>query len=309
MGYDIYAGWAKQTTDYDTLEARAKFSRVYSDSDLMHERPSDPKTHVGNLDPDEQHYTLERGTGRLVLPAQYKDQHDLHEAALGIREADSPPNTRVIKLANSLPANGLSVELHKGFPDAGNEAKLMTGGKVSTFAIQAAIDEEIRYDYGLIGKKVDLGAKTVSPTFQDLDTRHLLAKQIAVQIDAASANVFSVEINLDNNLTDSRGFLGSTYIAEPIRAPGKRTITGTISKEWTDKTLYDKFLSGASAELILTATGPSPFVAVWTVGKMIFTAPEEETVEVDQIPQSLPWRAVSDGDDTLKLTETTDVSL
>lgn len=308
MGFNIFAGWGKQDTDYDTLVARAFFSRVYSDSDLVHERPSSPKTHLGKLDPDEQHYTLERGTGRLVVPAQYKDMHHLFEAALGNQNADSPPNTRVYDLADTLPANGLSVELHKGFPDSGFESKIMTGGKVREFKIMAAIDEEVKYDFSLIGKKVDLGAKTASPTFQDLDTRHLLAKQIAVSIDASSANIFSAEITLNNNLRDNRGFLGMTYIAEPLRAPGKREITGTLSKEWDDKALYDKFISGASAELELTATGPSPFVAVWHLGKIIFVEPSEDTIEVDQIPQTLNFRTVSDtpAADTFKLTETTD---
>lgn len=306
MGYNIFGGVAEQVA-YITPVARTQFFRVYGDSDLVHRNPSEPRAHLSKLDPDELFYKVNMGEGNLVIPGQYTGMGKLMKHALGavVDAGAGPSYTHTFTLTDGLPDYGLTAELHKGFSDVGFESKIGTGMKVRTMNVKAQVNEETQFNFGLLGRKVDLGAVSGAPSFTDLDLHAVNPDQIAVTIDAASANVFGVEFTLDNNLRDDRAFLGDAYLAEPKRAAGKRKITGTISKEWDDKTLYEKFISGATAALVITATGPTNYAMEITLNKIRFQDPTEETVEIDEIPQSLPFVAFLDATHTaLKIVET-----
>lgn len=315
MGYDIFAGVGEQSA-YATAVARTSWSRVYSDSDLNHIRPNDPRAHLGRLDPDELFYQLERGEGQLVVPLHYDTSSSrlldlMFKHALGgrVHAGAGPSYTHTYSLADSLPANGLTVELHKGFPDSGDESKILTGGKVRNMTITARVNEETQASFGLLGRKVDTGAKTASPTYVDLDTYAVNPPTITVDIDATTTNVFGVEINLDNILRDDRGFLGQQYIAEPVRGAGKRQITGTISKEWESKAILDKFIAGSTANLVIDAAGPTNYAWEIRLEKIRYVEPTEETTEIDEIPQEIPFVAFYDATYTaLQITQTNELA-
>ncbi|MDQ7008360.1 MAG: phage tail tube protein [Acidobacteriota bacterium] len=294
MPYDIFAGWGEQAA-YGTAVARAQFARVYDGSAVTHKHPGDPHTYLGRADPETIHYGLEYGEWTLEPVPVYDGIGKLFKHALGsVTDAGAGPYTHTHSLADSLPANGLSIELHKGLDPAGAESKLITGGKINEFAFEASVGEELKIRFGGIGQKATIVAKTASPTYPDYDNDIVKVSQISVQIDGATTNVTGISVSLNNNLRTDRGFLGSQYIAEPTRA-GNREITGQVDKEWEDATLYNKFLSGATATLLITCTGSGSNKLTIRCNEIVFLGDvDEELTQSEKIGQTLPFVARHD---------------
>lgn len=311
MPQEIFAGWGEQTV-YSTLVARTQFGRVYPESDLKHDIPREPYTYLGNPDPDELFDGVAKGSGVIIPVPVYDGMGKLLKHALGaFADAGAGPYTHTFTLASAAPAFGLSVELHKAFSDSGFESKLATGAKVSEFSIECAVGQEVKFPFTLVAEQVALGPKTASPTYPTYTGATgviIKPSQITVQIDAASADVSAFNISVNGGIDDTKAFLGDAYIREPAR-DNLRVITGEISKEWSSKALYDKFISGATAELLATCDGPGNHDMTIRVAKLIFREPTEELTTATQIPQGLPFVAVADATYTaLQIVETNDTA-
>lgn len=308
MPFDIFAGWGEQSA-YDTAVGRTQFARVYDGTDANHKKPGEPHTYLSAADPETVHYKTEYGDFTLEPVVVYDGLGKLLKHALGsVADAGSGPYTHTHSLADSPPDHGLSVEVHKGL-SSGAESKLVTGGKITEFGIEASVGEEVKFTFSGVGRRVTLTAKTASPTFPDYDNDIIKVSQITVAIDGATTNVKSVSVQLNNNLQTDRGFLGSQYIAEPKRA-GKREITGEIGKEWEDATLYNKFLSGSTATLLITCSGSGNNEMTIRCNEIRFLGdPSEELTESESIGQTLPFTAFKDATyGALQIVETNDTA-
>lgn len=319
MGYDNYAGWGEETV-WATEVARTQFARVYEESSAAHEIPRRPVEFLAERDPDMRFDGIQRGVVSLALPMVYAGLGKLLKHSFGVVvdagvgpythtfTVDKTPYTRT----SPAPLVGLSTELHMGMPDVGFESWTLEGGRVRNFSAAFAAGEETRFRAELVGKQVKQDAKTVSPTFPAYAAASsplVIPAQITIEFDdVGSTRVRGVEITVNNNLRDDDGFLGSLYIDKPT-VRGRREITGTISKEWENKTLYDKFISGAVAKLEVICTGPGNFLHTWLLAQIRFTGETPGLAPTEAIDQNLPFTAYHDATNTaIKLTEQNDTA-
>ncbi|MEE8473566.1 MAG: phage tail tube protein [Dehalococcoidia bacterium] len=308
-GYDQYLCWGIETV-WGTEVARTKFAKVYEDTQLMHERPQQGHEFLGNRDPDFIFDQIQKGTGNLVIPMTYDaGPEQLLQAAMGVLvTTGSGPYVHTFTLDNNpytraaAPLIGLSVENHLALPDASFESMLGVGGRVRSMSGSFVTNEELKLVLDMVFKRCDLEPVTgtpVFPAYSGVASSLVKFTQITVDIDTVTTPVYSCEFSLNNNLKDDNAELGSAYIRAP-RAQGRREITGSLSKEWVNKTLYDKWIAGAAASILVTAsgpalpTGPGNFVMTWRFENVRFTGENPKNAETEEQENVLPFTAYDD---------------
>ena len=312
--YDQFVGWVAEASWGASPVARTAFSRFNKGTFLRHQRPQEPATQVGFRDVQRHVKQLEFGEGKLMLPLAYGGAlQTLWEHAFGavsgagtvaspfLFTLDQNPFTRA-----SSPLSGLLLELHAALPDSGFESFLMRGARFTEWGCEFSPEEPVVFDGDVSGRNVEEGAKTASPTYPDLETDEVIAEQITVEIDDTVTAVNGCSFRVNNNLNTSRGKLdGTPYVTAALAAPGRRIVSGTISKDWDNRTLYGKFLSGATAKLEIICTGPNPKVMKFELPQLKLTGETPEADEGEYQEQNLPFTAEDDGSNgPLTLTDT-----
>lgn len=298
----IHIGMGEEVT-WGTAVTRTQFHRAYAGSRIGHNAPRDPSSLLLNRDPDTLFEGVERGEGDFEIALPYGPlksmlvRHCMGTVAADAgadpyqhtHGVDAQPFTRA-----SSPLVGLTMEINAELPESGFEAWLLEGGRVTRFGQRFEPGTENPFRFSVAGERAYLGAKSGSPTFPDLDTLMVKPSAITIEIDTVSTSLYAVEYEVDNGLNVDDAYLGSSYIAPPL-PEGKRSITGTIRGEWANKTLYNKFISGATASLVITATGSGDYYEEWRFNTIRYReGGEPELVEGDKRRFEIPWTAYDD---------------
>lgn len=311
MFYGQYIGAGEETT-WATAVARTKFAPVFAGAVLAHRRPARPRSELNRRDVTGHFYDAEFGDGSFAFPLSYDGgflmkilKHTLGIA--GVSGAgpyvhtytvnDGPPYTG----GSVATAHGLTLELHADLPDAGPlESWRMDGAAIQSLALSFQQNQELQGVVTPLGQKVTQVVKTAQATvdaaMDDLDTYAVIPSQITLTVDGTSYSAVCdrVDLTINPNLAQIPR-LGSVYIRQPRPAAGKRTVTGTLLLDWeatpSAKTLYDKFLSGATAIVVVTATGPSGRSLVATMSKVRILGDTPPVQEGGVLPVSLPFIA------------------
>lgn len=303
MGYNAFVGWAEESV-WATLVARAQFGRPYEDSTPEHMIPREPEAILGYRDPERVFEKAQSGRLDIVVPLVYDGCGKLLKHCFGsVADAGADPYTHTFTLDDkpftraTTPLVGLSAEAHLDLPDSGYESLLLHGGRVASFGTALRVNEEIKLRAALIGQKCISGAKTASPTFPDYDSHKVKPSQIVVELDSTEYEVAGIEFECDNALRSDRAHLGGSYIAEP-RGQGKRGITGTIDLPWeaspSAKTIYDKFISGAEAAIVVTCTGPTNHSMVFRFPAVVLEGKTPGFQEGEDQDWQIAFRALRD---------------
>lgn len=305
MGYDVFAGWGIETV-WGTVVARTEFARPYDDTRLQHEKPQQPNTASGLRDAEFPFFQVERGMGTLVIPAVYAGMERLIEHCMGASLVTTgvDPYTHTFDLHDkpytraTTPLVGLSIEHHLDLPDTNLESMIMHGGRCKSFGMAIQANEEVKWTSEWVGEQVEQLQKTASPTFPDYQAASsplVNFNHVAVTLDAGgSQEISSFEFTVNNNLRDDRADLdGTAFIANPL-ARAKREITGTMEKNWINKTAYDKFVAGTAASILATATGPGDFSMTVRLENVRYTGETPGATEGEEYDQTLPFVAYHD---------------
>ena len=152
---------------------------------------------------------------------------------------------------------GRSFSAQAGVPQYGGSviAKTLTGCKVSSF--------QLGVDNGGIATgtfSVDAAGLVTSQSLATasyaLNGSIFHFAQGALTVDAgAVTNVRDFSLSVDNNLKADRYNLGGSGAKSEQTIGGFRSISGSLTAEFTDTPLMNKFLTDASAALVLTFTG------------------------------------------------------
>lgn len=318
--WDQFAGWGEESV-WGTPVARTQFSRVFEDSAATPSHPFRAMGTLGDRDMLERFDQPISGGVTLAVPLVYDGDGKLLKHCMGtVVDAGSGPYTHTHTLderpytRSSSPLIGLTAELAYQLDESGFESAIVAGCRVVSFGLSFAPDEEVKLTAECAAKSVVLGAVTGAPTFPDYDdaTAPMLVKpsQLTIAIDGSgSAVVDKIDLSCANTLRTDRTFLGSAYVAD-ARVNGRRVITGTLEKRYIDKTLWNKWLSGAAATLKITATGPGNHVMVFDLlGKIYFTGDPLALEAGEEQNVTLPFQAwKSDSEPALKITETNDTA-
>lgn len=134
-----------------------------------------------------------------------------------------------------------------------------TGCKAQSWQISAAAGEIVTASTTWIAQEETMGTAIAAPSYaSNLTPWH--ARSGNLTMDGTLIPVRSFNVGGENSLADDRRYLGSTIIAEPLRAD-LANYTGEFEAEWGNvgtaaatygTALYQKFLAGTEGTLVYT---------------------------------------------------------
>lgn len=255
---DQFFGLAEEGT-WGTAAARTEWSGVHGSSFLRRVKDRQTSALITSGDITRKVTRLDSADGLIETNLVYKGMRTLMAFLFNIPDASivdggtSPDFTHQYKLGPVGP--GYTAEMHYGFPDSGLESMLAAGCKTQTVTFTFVDGQEVLLSGTFNGKPPVQAAKSTQ-TLPDYDTHTIDICQITCEIDDVVAPVTGVTINVDHKLTSRSRLNGSCDLSEQERAPEKREITGTLTAEWDDKTIYDLFANETPFKLEVLGVGP-----------------------------------------------------
>jgi phage baseplate assembly protein gpV len=133
--------------------------------------------------------------------------------------------------------------------------KTVAGAKVSSFELSVANAAIAMGKFNIDGASITTGISLATASYSSA-TNLFNFSQGAITLDGTSiANIRDFSVTVDNTLKGDRYNLGSSGIKAEQLINGFRKISGKITAEFTDTTLFGKVLSDANAAIVLTFTG------------------------------------------------------
>jgi phage baseplate assembly protein gpV len=152
---------------------------------------------------------------------------------------------------------GKSFTAQVGVPQYGGTVtpKTVAGAKVSSFELAVANAGIATGKFNIDGASITTGISLATASYS-ASTNIFNFSQGAITLDGTSiANIRDFQVTVDNTLKGDRYNLGSSGIKAEQLINGFRKISGKITAEFTDTTLFGKVLNDANAAIVLTFTG------------------------------------------------------
>jgi hypothetical protein len=148
------------------------------------------------------------------------------------------------------------------------------------------------------GVSLTLGVALASATYP-ASIKPLRFNQASVTLGGSAVNVKSLTLSGNNTLDDSRRFLGTQYIAEPLET-GLREYTGSLEIEFTDLSQYTRFVAGTEAALVASFVSGTDTVTITTNVRVDGSTPNVGGREI--LTQTLPIKCVASSTDASAIT-------
>lgn len=215
----------------------------------------------------------------------------LKHALGGVATAGSGPYTHTFT-PGDLFGKGLTVQV--GRPDAGGTVRPFeyAGCKVNSFSLECSVDEIASVGVSLIGQDEDTGQSLATASYTADDTLFTFVHG-ALTVAGASVPVESFSLSIENNLQAARHRVGSAVTTEQ-RQEALRAVTLSAVADFTDLTVYNRFVSGAEAAVVLSLTSGSDSLTVTMNCRTDGGTPTVGGVE--EIPLNLEMMAVGTSD-------------
>ena len=137
--------------------------------------------------------------------------------------------------------------------------KTLTGCKIGSFELSVGAGEIAKGKFTLDGAGFTSGSSTsATPAYSNFATTnlfHFAQGSITDNVSTTYANIKDFSLSVDNTLKTDRYNLGSAGAKAEQIINGFRAITGTITAEFTDTVLLDKFIADTTAGLKVSFTG------------------------------------------------------
>lgn len=114
--------------------------------------------------------------------------------------------------------------------------------------------------------------------------------QATLTVGGSAVKVKEATIKGDNALDDARRFLGQRWIEEPLEA-GMRMYSGELTAEFTDRTLYQRYVNGLDASLVVTLSNGTDSITITENVRFDGSTPKVDGTKI--LEQSLPYVAVA----------------
>jgi len=203
-------------------------------------------------------------TGSVDLELTTKKMGLLVQALMGTSVTPTLLETGVYQQLHTLAdQTGKSLSLQLGLPDAGGVVRPYTylGCKVTSAQFDIEPGKIVTCSFEFDGQDVSEAQSLAAASFSVIE-KPFIGTQGALKVgstygsEAAVANVTKASIKIDRKLATDRYYLGGAgKKAEPL-ANDYVAITGTISADFTDKTVWaDRFASDAEFSLDIPLVG------------------------------------------------------
>jgi hypothetical protein len=176
-----------------------------------------------------------------------------------------------------------------GIPTGSTIIAVASGTAATLSANATATGTGVTFTFG-----VALASATYPTSIKPLKFNHA-----SVTLGGSAVNVKSLTLSGNNMLDDSRRFLGSQYISEPLEM-GLREYTGSLEIEFTDLTQYTRFVAGTEAALVAAFTSGTDSVTITTNVRVDGSTPNVAGREI--LTQTLPIKCVASSTDASAIT-------
>lgn len=243
-----------------------------------------------------------RVSGDLQVEVQPVGMWTLFKHALGRRFTAGPSGSGHYKhriLPSGALPEGLRVEVGR---DVGGTFTYK-GVKVNTLELNCSVGEPLKATFGLLG--YDETSSSGSPTAPSSTAISTLSPyrfdQANVTVDGLSNSieVSGMTLNLNNNLAEDKGKLGSKYRAA-IPRNGFREVTGTLHVEFDNLYNYNRFINQTehAVQARFThdqyAAGTTAHQLDIILPRVVFTGSTPSITGPDLIYHDLPFIALYD---------------
>lgn len=153
---------------------------------------------------------------------------------------------------------GRSMTIQAGVPQYGGTVtpKTITGAKIASFDLSVAAGDIAKGKFTIDGAGFSTTTPSLATASYPLQGSVFHFAQGAVTIDgSAVANIKDFTVSVNNTLKNDRYNLGASGAKAEQGINGFRTVTGSMTAEFTDTTLLTKFLADTSAAIVVTFTG------------------------------------------------------
>lgn len=148
---------------------------------------------------------------------------------------------------------GLTVQV--GRPDNSGTVRPFTysGCRVSEWELSASVDEIAKLSVSLLGQNEDTATALATASYPS-GAALFTFTHATLTVGGTAVDVKDVTLTGSNGLADERYFCGSVLRKTPLEAD-RRTYEGECTAEFGDLTLYNRFVSGSEAALVLLFEG------------------------------------------------------
>jgi hypothetical protein len=186
---------------------------------------------------------------------------------------------------------GRSMTAQVGVPQYGGTVtpKTVSGAKIQSFELAVATGGIATGKFTLDAASLTTGTALATASYTAATNLFHFA-QGAITLDGASiANVKDFTLTVDNTLKQDRYNLGASGAKAEQVINGFRKVSGKLTAEFTDTTLFAKFYADSNAALVLTFTGA--VIAGGQNEKLVITLP---VVKFDADTPNVPGPGVID---------------
>jgi hypothetical protein len=235
---------------------------------------------------------LRRFAGPIEMDFMSKGMELLLEMALGVVAG----TTTLTFTPDTTGLAGKSLTVQVGKPEAAIPTTVVPfnylGGKITEFTLNQQLDQNLKFTPTFDFKPVDDIATALGTASYPASNAPLSFMDASVTLDTVAVCLQQVSITSKRAFADDRRCLGNTKL-EPI-PNGEWMITGQFQKEFTETAIYEKFISGALAALVMTHSyGGASLVT--TIPALEYTGGDPEVNGSDLLRQTIPFKALYNG--------------
>ncbi len=246
---------------------------------------------------------IKGGNGDITVPVQTKGAGILFELMLGAVASAQVGATAEYKHTFTIPqgrGRGLSATVQVGRESSDGAVHAFThlGGKVTGWTLESALDGELKaslsWDFKTVRTSDALAVETLPA-----DSEPFTFIEGELTVDGATALIQGFKV-AGKNALDTERLSHGIQKREPL-ANGEYEIDGQLDMEFENLDVYNKWISGATAKLVMTyafgqiaATG-NPFKLVITLEAVEYTGSAPSVKGSELTKQGVPFKALYDG--------------
>lgn len=233
--------------------------------------------------------------GDITMDAYLLGQGILWKHALGqvtsAQQGTTAAYLHTFACADDLP-QGLTVEVERD-----TRAFKYSGMRVSSLKMRQGDSGALELTWSLKGKDEALSANPTVATYPSANKLIGVGLAVSFKIGEVEYHPSNFEVTLTNRFDESRYGFGKNRYALPFMG---REVSGTVTVDFDDQSVYDMFVNGTAASLELKYTGST--IADTYNEELVVSLPvvffNGETPNIggkELINMVLPFRAFSDG--------------
>lgn len=253
---------------------------------------------LGSRDPKHLGHGNVSVSGDVETPLIYGAVDPLLEAALGGTWTADTPAVGTAQLQNGDTRRGFTLFREQEDFAGADRFLYYEGCEINTLALSVQPNSDVTATFGVIGvESPESHAEITGATYVDYPTITPFRYHTgSIEVDSSVvADITGFDISVNNNIETSYVLFKKTTGAKPN---GEFNVTGTLTVQFRDFALYDKFRTAAKASIVLNLTDSAGNALKVRLPSALFNSANADVGGPGEIPLSIEFecdKSTSDG--------------